>query len=77
LVDVDLLGQRCCVVAAQPSATVWCDAEAKVADSDLQLGATDYVGDCGCDARVDLGRTVYWRVGFVVKADEEDARNER
>jgi len=76
LVDIDLLSQCCCVVAAQIPTTVRCDADAKVTNPNLQLGIADYVGDCGCDAWVDLDRTVRWCVGFVVETDKEDSGNE-
>jgi hypothetical protein len=77
LVNVDLLGQCCCIIAAQIPATVGSDADAKVADSDFQLGVADYVGDCTCDAWVNLDRAVCRSIGLVVETDEENAGNER
>lgn len=73
LIDTDLTGERTGIVGAQKRAAVRVDADAEVADADLELGAADDVGD-GCrDARVDLGGIEDWRVGLVVERYEEYA----
>lgn len=76
LIHAHLARQTGRVVRAQEGAAVRVDADAEVADADLQFGAADDVGDGGGDARVDLGGVEGGRVGLVVERDEEDAGDE-
>lgn len=76
LIHAHLAGQTGRVVGAQKGAAVRVDADAEVADADLQFGAADDVGDGGGDARVDLGGVEGGRVGLVVERDEEDVGDE-
>lgn len=67
MVDGDLLCKLGGIVGAQKGAAVRVDAYAEVADSDLEHGIADDVGDCRDDARVDLGLGEDGRVGFIVE----------
>lgn len=73
LIDAGLLREEGCVVGAKEVAAVRVDADAKVAYSHLEHGLSDNIGDCSCDARVDLRRVVVRGVVLIVKGDEEDA----
>lgn len=76
LVDADLLREQRRVVGAQEAAAVRVDADAEVADADLELRGADEVGDGGADARVDLRGVVGGRVGVVEEGDDEDSGDE-
>lgn len=76
LVHADLVGKRRCVVGAQPRAAIGVDADAKVADTGLQVGGADNVADGGVDVVVDLGRARRGGVVLVVEGQQKDAGHE-
>lgn len=76
LVYADLFREEGDVVGAEEAAAVRVDADAKVAHPHFEHGVADEVGDCGCDARVDLCGVVDGGVHLVVEGDDEDARDE-
>lgn len=72
MINSNLLGELRRVVGAQEGAAVRVDADAEVADADLEHCVADDVGDGGDDAWVDLGAAKDGRVVLVVEGDEED-----
>lgn len=72
LVEGNLVGQGCGIVAAQPGASVGVDANAKVADTGLEMGVAGYAGYAGVGIVVDLRRVGHSLVFLVVERQEED-----
>lgn len=68
----DRLRQRRSIVAAQEAAAVGIDADAEVADTDLQARAPDNICDCGDHARIYLCRVEGGCVALIVEGDEVD-----
>jgi len=60
------------VVGAQKAAIIWLNAKSKVSNPYFERCTADDVGDCCCNARVDLRWVVRGCVCFVVEGYEED-----
>lgn len=72
MIDADLLSEQSGVVRAEKATAVRVDADAEVADADLEHRLSDDIGDSGCDAGVDLCRVICRSVVVVVEGYEED-----
>ena len=72
LIDRDLVGQRCRIVAAQPRPAIGVNADTKESDAGLEPGAVDNVGERGVDVVVHLRGVGSGLVVFVVERQQED-----